>query len=75
MNEKHQIEFCSTNLAKGTKKVVKWLRIREDTDLYEFQCLGHCRQCAKHLFAVVDDQIISGQTPKELYEKIIENLS
>ncbi|MFX0560250.1 DUF1450 domain-containing protein [Tepidibacillus infernus] len=74
MEKKHSIEFCSANLLNGSKKVYDQLKEKEKINLYEFGCLGHCRQCVRTLFAMVDDQYVSAESAEVLYVEIMKRV-
>ncbi|TCT16310.1 uncharacterized protein YuzB (UPF0349 family) [Natranaerovirga pectinivora] len=67
-----EIFFCENNVSKGLESVVQ--KIEENTTDVEVvvePCLGHCTDCEETFFATVDVEIIYGDTPNELYEKIM----
>ncbi|MGM9919695.1 MAG: DUF1450 domain-containing protein, partial [Bhargavaea sp.] len=39
-------------------------------DVLEYGCLSFCSQCAESLYAVVNGEIVEGETPDELKENI-----
>ena len=68
------IEFCIRNLAEGTHKAFQQLEKDPDLDLVEYGCLGYCGKCAHHLFALVNGEIVTAETPEELVANIYEYL-
>jgi len=66
------IEFCSTNLAHGSQKALDALM--EDPELeaeiVEYGCLGNCSLCATTLYAMVNGEIVTGDSPEELVANI-----
>ncbi len=68
------IEFCQSNLSAGTERVKEELEKNTNIDVIEYGCLGHCGECYEYPFALVDGQIVMGKSPKELLEKINEEI-
>ena len=64
-----EIKFCENNYDQGAQEVIN--KLKADGISYEVEpCLGYCGDCAMVPFALVDDEMIQGETPDELYEKI-----
>lgn len=68
------IEFCISNLATGAQRAKEILEKDPNLDIIEYGCLSYCSICATSLYALVDGEIITGETPDELVEKIYEYL-
>jgi uncharacterized protein YuzB (UPF0349 family) len=70
-----EIFFCENNVSKGLEEIVERLekKFPDDTVFIE-PCLGRCGECAEILYAVVDAEMITGETPEELYENIKREL-
>ncbi len=64
------IEFCISNLANGAQRAFEILERDPDLDVLEYGCLGYCGKCAIGLFAMVNGEIVTGDTPEELVENI-----
>jgi uncharacterized protein YuzB (UPF0349 family) len=76
MNMKPLIEFCVSNLASGSQEAFEQLEKDFEVDVMEYGCLGFCGQCAESLFALVDGEPVTGNSPEELVKNIykyIEN--
>jgi len=68
------IEFCISNLASGSQKALETLEKDPNLDVIEYGCLGYCGKCARSLYAMVNGEIITGETPDELVENIYKYL-
>ncbi|WP_100405305.1 YuzB family protein [Bacillus solitudinis] len=68
------IEFCLSNLASGTQKVMEELEKDPNLDIIEYGCLGSCGTCARTPFALVNGEYVSGDTNEDLLENIHEFL-
>jgi uncharacterized protein YuzB (UPF0349 family) len=68
------IEFCISNLASGSQKALEILEKDPNLDIIEYSCLSYCTQCAEKLFALVNGEFVSGETPEQLVENIYRYL-
>lgn len=68
------IEFCISNLASGAQKALEILEKNPDLDVIEYGCLGYCGKCASSLYALVNGEVVTGETPEELVENIYQFL-
>ncbi len=68
-----QVKFCENNFQFDTKKVVDKLK-NEGVDVEVESCLGYCGDCEEGPFALVDDELIQGETAEELYDLIQEQI-
>ncbi len=68
------IEFCSSNLASGSQNTMEILNKDYDLDVIEYGCLGYCGKCAETLFALVNGEVVTADTPDELVENIYQFL-
>ncbi|EIT85648.1 hypothetical protein A374_10443 [Fictibacillus macauensis ZFHKF-1] len=68
------IEFCVSNLASGAQRALEKLEQDYDLDVIEYGCLGYCGQCARSLFALVNGDIVHGETADELVTNIYKHL-
>lgn len=66
------IEFCISNLASGAQKALEQLERDPNLDIIEYGCLSYCGKCARSLYALVDGEPVSADTPDELVEKIYQ---
>jgi len=64
------IEFCVSNLAGGSQKALEKLEKDPNLDIVEYGCLSYCGKCARSLFALVNGEVVTGNTPDELVENI-----
>jgi uncharacterized protein YuzB (UPF0349 family) len=68
------IEFCVSNLASGAQKALEELEKDYDLDVIEYGCLGYCGQCAKSLFALVNGDIVHGESSDDLVKNIYTHI-
>lgn len=68
------IEFCMSNLASGAQKALEKLEKDPNLDIVEYGCLGYCGKCASTLYALVNGEVVTGNTPDELVENIYRYL-
>ncbi|MBG9734670.1 YuzB family protein [Paenibacillus alvei] len=68
------IEFCVNNMHHGTDKVMKRLEGNPEYDVLEYGCLGNCGECYMFPFALVNGEIVAGETADELYDKIMNKI-
>jgi uncharacterized protein YuzB (UPF0349 family) len=68
------IEFCISNLAEGSQKAREILERDADLDIIEYGCLSHCGKCAHSLFALVDGEVVTGETPEQLVDNIYKHI-
>ncbi|MFE8696690.1 YuzB family protein [Cytobacillus sp. FJAT-53684] len=66
------IEFCFSNLASGSQKALEILEKDYDLDVIEYGCLGYCGKCASTLFALVNGEVVTGETSEELVKNIYQ---
>jgi uncharacterized protein YuzB (UPF0349 family) len=66
------IEFCISNLASGAQKAFEQLEKDPDLDVIEYGCLGYCGKCASTFYALVNGEVVTGDTPEELVENIYQ---
>ncbi|CAH0344647.1 YuzB family protein [Bacillus sp. CECT 9360] len=68
------IEFCISNLASGAQTALEQLEQDPNFDIVEYGCLGYCGKCAASLYALVNGEPVTGDTPEELVENIYKYL-
>lgn len=68
------IEFCISNLASGAQNALELLERDPNFDIIEYGCLGYCGKCAASLYALVNGEVVTGETPEELVENIYKFL-
>jgi uncharacterized protein YuzB (UPF0349 family) len=68
------IEFCISNLASGAQKALEQLERDPNFDIVEYGCLGYCGKCAASLYALVNGEPVTGDTPEELVDNIYKYL-
>ncbi|MBO8156749.1 MAG: YuzB family protein [Bacillaceae bacterium] len=68
------IEFCVNNLASGSQKAMEELEKDPDLDVIEYGCTSHCGICAQTLFAIVNGELVTAETPEELVKNVYQHL-
>lgn len=69
------IKFCKNNFVNGKDEIAKKLKENyKDIDVIVGSCLGYCSDCALTPYALVNDEVVQGQTTEELYENITKKL-
>lgn len=68
------IQFCENNYAQGIEPVVQFFEKKDNTTVTVEPCLGYCGDCAMGPFALVNDELIQGNTPEELQQNILEEI-
>jgi uncharacterized protein YuzB (UPF0349 family) len=68
------IEFCVSNLASGSQRAREKLERDPNLDIIEYGCLGYCGKCAASPFALVNGEVVTGETAEELVENIFQYL-
>ncbi|WAA11888.1 YuzB family protein [Fervidibacillus halotolerans] len=68
------VEFCISNLARGSYKALEQLEQDPDLDIIEYDCLSHCTLCERSLFALVNGEVVKGENAEELVENIYKHL-
>lgn len=66
------IEFCISNLANGSQRAREILERDSNLDIMEYGCLSHCGKCDKTLFALVNGEVVTGETPDDLVDHIYQ---
>ncbi|NGM58685.1 YuzB family protein [Bacillus velezensis] len=64
------IEFCVSNLARGSREALEILEKDPNLDVLEYGCLSYCGKCMESLFALVNGEVVTGGTPAELVDNI-----
>lgn len=68
------VEFCSSNMLKGTEAVYRTLDEDPEIDVLDYGCLNNCGLCSKAFFVLVDGEIVSAMTPEKLLEKVYRRI-
>lgn len=68
------IEFCISNLADGAQAAREKLEKDPNLDVIEYGCLNYCGICATTLYALVNGEVVRGNTPDELVDNIYQYL-
>ncbi|PMC40610.1 hypothetical protein CJ195_02530 [Bacillus sp. UMB0899] len=64
------IEFCISNLANGAQAALEQLEKDPNLDIIEYGCLSYCGKCGHSLYALVNGEMVMGDTPNELVENV-----
>ena len=68
-----KVDICESNFALGTDKVVEELEKSQEFEVEVHGCLGHCGECCKTLFVLLDGEMISVDSPEKLLDEINNN--
>jgi uncharacterized protein YuzB (UPF0349 family) len=68
------IEFCISNLASGSQRAVEVLERDPNLDIIEYGCLSYCGKCTSSQYALVNGEVVTGNTSEELVENIYQFL-
>lgn len=68
------IEFCLSNLSSGAYEAKEKLEEDDGLDIIDYGCLGYCGQCGESLFALVNGEIVTGDTSDALVVNIYQYL-
>lgn len=64
------VEFCLSNLGSGGYEALQILEQDPDLDIVEYGCLDHCGLCGETLYALVNGEVVTGETPEGLVKAI-----
>lgn len=68
------VEFCISNMAKGGDYVYDKLESDPEVDVLEYGCLNNCGLCSYGLYALVDGEVVEGDTPEDLLNNIYKHI-
>jgi uncharacterized protein YuzB (UPF0349 family) len=68
------IEFCVSNLANGSQRAREVLEKDLNLDVIEYGCLGYCGICYEGMFALVNGEVVTGETAESLVENVYTHL-
>ena len=68
------IEFCLSNLASGSYEAKEILEQDEELEVIDYGCLGFCGQCGEAMFALVNGEVVLGETPELLVQNVYKHL-
>jgi len=60
------------NLAGGAEHVLATLQKDTKLDVFEYTCLDYCDVCYDGFYALVNGELISGETPDDLVNNIYQ---
>lgn len=63
-----------SNIASGSEKAFEELEKDPNLDVIEYGCLSYCGQCAHEMFALVNGEVVTGETSEELVKNIYQFL-
>ncbi|TDM12540.1 YuzB family protein [Macrococcus lamae] len=68
------VEFCISNMAAGSQSVFDALSEDPDVDCLEYGCLTYCGLCNENLYALVNGDVVTGETADELLKNIYKHI-
>ena len=70
----HIVEFCSSNMLKGSREVFDTLNQDPEIEVVDYGCLSNCGICSKMFYVYVNGQTVSGRTPEQLQARIYKHI-
>ncbi|OYD07194.1 YuzB family protein [Paludifilum halophilum] len=64
------VEFCINRLTPDVEEIKEELELDPEVDVLENSCLGNCEVCAQIPYAMVNGDIVTGETAEKLSENI-----
>ncbi|KIX90621.1 hypothetical protein TP70_06785 [Staphylococcus microti] len=68
------VEFCISNLARGSQAVFEILDKDPNVDVLDYGCLQNCGVCSSGLYALVNGDLVEGNTSDELLQNIYAHI-
>lgn len=68
------VEFCQTNLSKGTQLVLEAVEAMDEVDVMVSSCLSECRFCEQQPFCLFEGERLGAKEPEELLALIEKNI-
>lgn len=68
------VEFCVNNLTEDVMKIKTKLEADFSLDVIEYGCLGYCGICAEQPYALVNGEMVMGNTAEELLVNIYKEI-
>ncbi|KAA1042544.1 YuzB family protein [Macrococcus equipercicus] len=68
------VEFCLSNMAAGSQSVYDTLSKDPGVDCLEYGCLTYCGLCNERLYALVNGDVVTGETADELLNNIYKHI-
>lgn len=68
------VEFCISNLSKGSQIVFDKLSQDPAVDCLEYGCLTYCGQCNDSLYALVNGDMVTGNDAEDLLNNIYQHI-
>ncbi len=66
------VEFCVSNLASVDEDLLGKLESDPELDVVEYGCLDHCGLCGESLYALVNGEVVTGDSPDDLVKNIYQ---
>ncbi|USH19153.1 YuzB family protein [Staphylococcus pseudintermedius] len=68
------VEFCISNMARDSEVVYQTLENDPGVDVLDYGCLQNCGICSSGLYALVNGDIVEGDTPDDLLQNIYKHI-
>ncbi|WP_412549492.1 YuzB family protein [Staphylococcus pseudintermedius] len=68
------VELCISNMARGSEVVYQTLENDPGVDVLDYGCLQNCGICSSGLYALVNGDIVEGDTPDDLLQNIYKHI-
>jgi uncharacterized protein YuzB (UPF0349 family) len=68
------VEFCNSNMLKGTEQLYEHLQEDPLIDCIDYECTNNCGLCSKSFFVLVNGEIVTAKDPALLEERIYQRI-
>lgn len=68
------VEFCNSNMLKGTEELYKRLEADPLIDCMDYECTNNCGLCSKSFFVLVNGEIVTAKDIDQLEERIYKRI-
>ena len=69
-----KVWFCEINLENGSRMVKETLEQDPTINVIGYGCLKRCKKCDRKLFAVVNGEVVEGETSDLLLKNVYKHL-
>ena len=69
-----KVWFCGINLENGSRMAKETLEQDPTINVIGYGCLKRCKKCDRKLFAVVNGEVVEGETSDLLLKNVYEHL-
>ena len=66
--------FCEINLENGARKARETLEQDPTINVIGYGCLKRCKKCDRTLYAVVNGEVVEGETSEHLVKNVYNHI-